>query len=194
MEEIDPRHLLIRVSTILERLDIPYAITGGMAVFVWARPRFTADIDIVVLLKEADVSRLATAVRELGEAGYIDEQMMHEALKRRGEFNFIDGVTGVKVDFFPIGGKPFDESQLKRRIGKTILGYEVHFISPEDLILSKLRWYREGESAKQYEDIASILKIQADLDWEYLKKWAGVHQTWDILNVLREGITGGEEI
>ena len=32
MEEIDPRHLLIKVAEILERLDIPYAITGGMAV------------------------------------------------------------------------------------------------------------------------------------------------------------------
>lgn len=99
MEEIDPRHLLIKVSEILDRLDIPYAITGGMAVFLWARPRFTADIDIVVLLKDADVPRLAAALRELGNAGYIDEDMMRNALERHSEFNFIDGVTGVKVDF-----------------------------------------------------------------------------------------------
>lgn len=103
MEEIDPRHLLIKIAEILERLNIPYAITGGMAVFVWARPRFTADIDIVVVLKAAHIPQLANALKELSEAGYIDEHMMREALERNGEFNLIDGATGVKVDFWPLG-------------------------------------------------------------------------------------------
>ncbi len=185
MEEIDPRHLLTKVAEILERLDVPYAITGGMAVFVWARPRFTADIDIVVLLKAAEMPRLAAALRELGEAGYIDEEMMRDALERHGEFNFIDGVTGMKVDFWAVGGRPFDEIQMHRRIAKEILGRRIYFVSPEDLILNKLLWLREGESAKQREDIESILKIQQDLDWEYLKKWAKSHATWDALNTLR---------
>lgn len=181
MEEIDPRHLLIKVTAILERLDIPYAITGGMAVFVWARPRFTADIDIVVLLKAADIPQLAGALRELGKAGYVDEQMMRDALERHGEFNFIDGMTGVKVDFFPLGKKPFDDSQLRRRIGREVLGHKVYFVSPEDLILSKLLWYKEGKSAKQQEDITSILKIQKGIDHTYLKKWSALHETDAIL-------------
>ena len=46
MEQSDPKRLLIQVAKILERLNIPYFITGGIAVFVWGRPRFTADIDI----------------------------------------------------------------------------------------------------------------------------------------------------
>ena len=99
MEEIDPRHLLIKVAEILERLDIPYAITGGMAVFVWARPRFTADIDIVVLLQQKQIPLLAKGLQGLSEKSYIDVDMMRQALERRGEFNFIDGATGVKVDF-----------------------------------------------------------------------------------------------
>jgi len=37
MEEIDPRHLLKKVAEILEILKIPYAITGGMAVYIWGR-------------------------------------------------------------------------------------------------------------------------------------------------------------
>lgn len=186
MEEIDPRHLLIQVSKILERLHILYAITGGMAVFVWARPRFTADIDIIVLLAREHILSLAKELRELNEASYIDANMMSQALERYGEFNFIDGATGVKVDFFVVGKRPFDESQLERRVAKSILDNQIYFVSPEDLILSKLLWFREGESAKQREDITSILKMQKNLDWNYLEKWAIIHKTIDILNGLRE--------
>lgn len=184
MEEIDPRHLLINVAEILERLGIPYAITGGMAVFVWARPRFTADIDIVVLLKQNHISLLAKALQGLSEASYIDTAMMRRAFERRGEFNFIDGATGVKVDFFVIGRRPFDQSQLDRRMAQHILGNRVYFVSPEDLILSKLLWVQLGESAKQREDIESILKMQKKLDWKYLKKWATIHSTIEILDEL----------
>ena len=42
--------LLKKIAEIFDELKIPYAITGGMAVSVWGRPRFTADIDIIVEL------------------------------------------------------------------------------------------------------------------------------------------------
>ncbi len=57
-EQIDPRHLLINIARILKQLKIPYIITGGMAVLIWGRPRFTADIDIVVELKKKDMSMM----------------------------------------------------------------------------------------------------------------------------------------
>ena len=41
MENSDPRDLLINVAEILKRLKIPYLVTGGMAVMIWGRPRFT---------------------------------------------------------------------------------------------------------------------------------------------------------
>ena len=47
----DPRHLLIRIVEILNKLEIPYIVTGGIAVLIWGRPRFTANIDIVIQLK-----------------------------------------------------------------------------------------------------------------------------------------------
>ena len=186
MEEIDPRHLLIRVAQILEQLDIPYAITGGMAVFVWARPRFTADIDIIVLMEQRHVALLAEALQALNEASYIDTAMMRRALERHGEFNFIEGARGVKVDFFVMEGTPFDRSQLDRRMLQHILGHRVYFVSPEDLILSKLLWFQSGESAKQYEDLASIVRMQPKLDWKYLRRWATIHKTFAILDSLKK--------
>lgn len=184
MEDIDPRDLLIRIVEILERLDISYVVTGGMAVYVWGRPRFTADVDIVIELKSEDIRTLEKALRELSDAGYIDREMMKKAFVRHGEFNFIDGNTGVKIDFWVAKEDELAKLEFKRKIPKTIKNRVVYFISPEDLILRKLEWYQKGESLKQLEDIESIIKISGkELDMEYLKKWS---ERLDVREMLEE--------
>lgn len=172
MEQIDPRHLLVRIAQILENLNIPYFVTGGMAVLVWGRPRFTADIDILVELENKNVGRLERALLALGEAGYVDKDTMEEALSREGEFNFIDGVTGVKVDFWILKKNSFDVLRMKRRVVQNIMNQKVYFISPEDLILNKLTWYGESGSSRHLEDVESVFKISGrKLDKKYLKLW-----------------------
>lgn len=54
--------------------------------------------------------------------------------------------------------------QIKRRVAKDFAGQTIFFISPEDLILNKLMWYKKSESTRQLEDIESIIKIQKKLD------------------------------
>jgi hypothetical protein len=72
-----------------------------------------------------------------------------------------------------------------RKRGRKILGKTVYFISPEDLILSKLYWHTMGESVKQLEDIESILKISGKkLDMAYIRKWAKKLEVYDILKNL----------
>lgn len=172
MEQIDPRTLLLQIVAILDRLGIPYLITGGMAVFVWGRPRFTADVDIVVEISPSQGEALTAAVRELGEHGYLDAEAVREAIAGKGEFNFIDGTTGVKVDFWVSAGDEFDQSRLRRRLPKKISDREIFFSAPEDLILSKLHWYAQSGSTRHLEDIRSILAISSELlDVKYLMGW-----------------------
>ena len=184
IESIDPRYLLVKVAEVLDELSILYAVTGGTAVYVWGRPRFTADIDIVIQLREKDVECLALALEKLSKVSYVDTHTMRWALERHGEFNFIDGVSGIKVDFWVLAEGEFEESQLKRRVGKEVLGRTIFFVSPEDLILSKLRWHKEGGSSRQLEDVESIFRFNKKLDFRYLRKWAKIHDTIDILESL----------
>ena len=46
-------------------------------------------------------------------------------------------------------------------------------VSPEDSILSKLEWSREGASERQFLDALAVARTQGDdLDLAYLKRWA----------------------
>lgn len=175
MESIDPRRLLAGIAKILNHLKIPYLVTGGMAVLIWGRSRFTADIDIVIQLKYENATELKKTLLNFRKKGYIDEEAIKEAIRNKGEFNFIDIESGVKVDFWILKeSDPIILKQLKRRVAKKIFKQKVYFISPEDLILTKLVWYQKsGESSRHIEDVESVFKISGkNLDISYLKKQA----------------------
>ena len=185
MKEINPSKLLTQVTAVLDKLEIPYFITGGFAVSVWGRPRATFDIDIVVKLIEPEISKLAKMLRSVSEFGYIDEDTAKEAIRTNGEFNFIDPETGVKADFWVAKNDEIMEEEYRRIKKKEINGQRVYFISPEDLILSKLRWYKISPSSRHIEDVESVLKISGDiLDKKYLLEQSRKQGTWDELNKL----------
>lgn len=181
---MEQNQLVEKAARLLESLDIPYAVTGGIALAIWAKPRFTADIDIAIELLPRKLEQLADELSKLGQSVYLDKQVMQEALERRSEFNLIDPESGLKIDFWVLPDEPFARQQLKRRIKKTINGTDVYFISPEDLILRKLEWYKDGQSQRQLEDVKAILAVQTNLDYNYLKDWASRQSTLDILNPL----------
>ena len=176
---MDLENTLKKVAKILQNLKIPYLVTGGVAVVVWGRPRYTADIDLIIELKKNKVKEfVATLLKE----GYVDEDVVYEALKYKSEFNFIDNETSMKVDFWILDDSGFDRSRLKRVVVRKVFGQKVHFSSPEDLILKKLLWFKESKSTRQLEDIHSILEIiKRKLDFKYLRKWARKQKTIELL-------------
>lgn len=100
METSNQEELFLNMVKILNDLNIQYFITGGFAVSVWGRPRATFDIDIAIKIIEPQIDKLAKAWKNLSKAGYADEGTMREAVKNKGEFNFIDPDSGLKVDFW----------------------------------------------------------------------------------------------
>ena len=65
-QELD---LLLEVHRRLSQADIPYMLTGSMAMNFYSEPRMTRDIDIVVALFEP----LAKTVAELFQKDFYDE-------------------------------------------------------------------------------------------------------------------------
>ena len=65
--------------------------------------------------------------------------------------------------------------------------------TPEDTILRKLLWYRDGGCVadRRWRDVVSVLRISAKrLDNDYLVKWAGQLCVADLLTQAREGAAG----
>lgn len=187
MEITSQEKLLIEIAKILNDLKIKYFITGGFAVSVWGRPRATFDIDIVVKLIEPQAVPLTRALRKISKAGYADENMIKEAIQRKGEFNFIDPNSGLKVDFWVVEEeKTSVPPEFRNRKLKKISGQNVYFTSPEDLILSKLQWYQQTQSSRHLEDAQSVLKISGKkLNINYLKKWTEKLGFLEIFNKLK---------
>jgi len=122
-------------------------------------------------------------LREISKAGYADENMIKDAIRYNGEFNFIDPNSGLKVGFWVLKEKDSNSPELKNRKLKKISGQNVYFASPEDLILSKLQWYQETQSSRHLEDIQSVLNISGKkIDMKYLKRWAKKLEVLDTLN------------
>lgn len=183
MKIVEPEKLLLKVTSILDKLKIKYFITGSLAVSVWGRPRSTADIDIVIKLVEPQVEYLAGALRKISQAGYIDEDAARYAIRHKGEFNFIDPDTGLKVDFWVVKDNKATEVEYNQRIAKKIDSQRIYFISPEDLVLNKLLWYKQTDSDRHLEDIEGVLE-KSKLDLKYLKKWAKYKGVLRILNKI----------
>jgi hypothetical protein len=161
--------LLFNIVKILNNLKIKYFVTGGYAVSVWGRPRSTADIDIVVELFEPQIDSLFTALKKISKFGYLDKDVARYATKHNGEFNFIDPETGMKVDFWVAKKDKMSELKYKNRVIRKISNKNIYFISSEDLIISKLLWYKETLSDRHIEDVQSVIKI-SKINKSYLKK------------------------
>ncbi len=167
----------------LEELGVPYHIGGSVASSLYGLPRLTIDVDIVADLRQGHVRPL---IDQLQTDYYIDEDMIRDAIKRRGSFNVIHLDTMLKVDVFIPKSRPFDQEELRRAQQEVLLeGTRPYNVaSPEGTILNKLEWYRMGGevSDRQWNDILGVLKVQGThLDMDYLKKWSANLKVTDLL-------------
>jgi hypothetical protein len=170
------------VAGLLDRLSIPYMISGSVASSHYGRPRTTHDVDIVIDPSAPELETLVDAVASSGL--YVSAETARDALRRRRQFNLIDSDSGFKVDLIIRKDRPFSREEFARRRRVALTSrLEASLATPEDSILSKLEWARRSaESERQIADAASIVEmLGASLDAAYIERWArelGVEALW----------------
>lgn len=181
MEQSD---FLCRAIEILERLKIPYLVCGSVASGAYGEPRMTRDIDIVIELRLGQVSDLCAEFP--APEFYLNKEAAREAALKGTQFNVVHPETGNKIDFMISDDDAWSQSQMTRRQRVRLFGAIDGFAaSPEDIIISKMRYYQEGGSEKHLRDITGILCVEAvTVNRDYVTQWATrFHLTkiWDAI-------------
>jgi hypothetical protein len=161
---------LIPVIDLLNELKIPYMLIGALAVNYYSVPRLTHDADILVEMKPEHAQ---TVAKRLQPAYYADADSIRDAIASRGESNLIHLDTGFKIDLWILEDTEFDRLRFSRRAPGRVFGRDVFLSTPEDLILTKLVWFKQSDSQKHYLDAIGVYRAQkAILHADYLRDQA----------------------
>jgi hypothetical protein len=161
------KELLNYVCSQLDQHQIPYMISGSVAMSVYTVPRFTRDIDLVVVLQEQDAAILEAI---FSKGFYFHRPSVDEEIRRRGFFNVIDDTSGYKIDFVIRKQEPFRYTEFARKRRDIVYGTEAWVVSVEDLVLSKLIWIQDYQSGQQKMDIEHLI-ADNELDMAYIQHW-----------------------
>lgn len=181
MEPIDLARL---VDGLCASLRLPYYVTGSVASVQYGESRTTHDLDVVIELPSWRVPEFCRAF-PLPD-WYIEPEAVLRAVQSSSQFNVINSTEGLKIDVMPAGVSQYDESRLARARRLDLPGGgSAMFAAPEDVILKKLEFFREGGSDKHLRDIASMLKVSGpEIDLAYIEGWTvrlGVTAEWDLM-------------
>jgi hypothetical protein len=181
----DPILALRDLVAVFDKLSIAYFIGGSFASGARGEFRATNDIDVICQITPAN---FASFIAEIKINFIVDEVGFRENFLLKKAYNILHEETFLKVDLFSKLGE-FEYSELER--ATTVIlpehNFSIRVASAEDVILSKLRWYRSGgeQSERQWSDVLGVVRVQAQaLDLEYLKIWAEKLGVADLLQKL----------
>ena len=116
---------------------------GSYASTSYGEPRFTQDIDVLVALDHEQVGALCDAFPP--PDCYVSRDAAEAAVRRRGQFNVIHPASGTKVDFMVARSEGWHQADMKgRRRVRILPDAEGLMVRPEDVIIGKLRHYKQG--------------------------------------------------
>jgi hypothetical protein len=153
----------------LERLAVPYMVTGSIASMLYGEPRLTVDLDIVV---ELDATHAAAFLAAFPESEFyrppLEVVQAEAARDSRGHFKLIHHATGAKADVYLAARDPLHRWGLAQRRRLTTATGAISVAPPEYVIVRKLEFWREGGSPKHLRDVRGMLAAGLELDRGFL--------------------------
>lgn len=176
----------LAVIDALEAQGVPYMVVGSFSTNYYGIPRSTKDADLVVDPAPLSFGRLS---QDLGPDFVVDRQLSFETVTGtlRHEMRLKD--DSFKIELFHLGGDPHDRERFGRRVQATMLGRPVWLPTPEDVIITKLRWALLAGRSKDRDDARDVIAVQGDrIDWGYVHAWCDRHGTRALLEEIRRSI------
>ena len=158
-------NILKSVVQKLNKNNIPYMITGSIAMSYYSIPRMTRDIDIVVEIDNVD-----KFYNLFKDDYYIDIEMIKNSIYHQSMFNIIHSTEIIKIDFIIRKDSDYRKKEFDRKKQFKFGDDYIYIVSIEDLIISKLIWSKDSHSGMQLDDVKNLLKEKIDL--KYIKEWS----------------------
>ena len=172
----------LRVIDALNASSVNYMLVGSFSTNVYGIPRSTKDADFV-LQHEGEFA--PEFYEKLGKNFNFDPQLKFETNTGTFKQEMRFSGTPFTVELFRLSDDPFDQTRFERRVPVKLLGRETFIPRAEDVVVMKVRWFREKDRA----DVKNVLTVQqGKLDWPYIEKWCGEHGTLAKLEEIRRTV------
>lgn len=180
------RQLVRRVIECLEELAVPYMLVGSFSSNAYGIARLTQDADFVVQLSGTSINQIAA---KLAPDFQLDPQVSFETVTATTRYVLEAPAEAFKVELFLLSADPHDRARFGRRRRLEVLGAQTYLPSPEDVVITKLRWSRLGQRQKDLSDARNVIAVSGSaLHWPYIEQWCDQHGTRKILEDLRNSI------
>lgn len=153
------RGLIARLRAGFDAAHVPFVIGGSFALAARGVPRFTQDVDIMVMVPDlTPVHRAMTAQR----------------FEWINEVTFRDDQTGLTLDLIPVE----DAAQRHAFDAATLTplpdGVDVRVLTPEGCCVMLLREATKGDPKRRPLRLRDIeaLALVTPLDWQEIRRWA----------------------
>jgi len=170
----------------LNRSGIRYVIGGSVAAIFYGEPRLTIDLDVVVFLRDADITKLGE-IFPSPEFYVPPVEVIRNEVARpaKGLFNLIHIPTSFKADVFPTGRDEFNAWAFRNKRTEQFKGETLVLAPPEYVIVRKLEYCKLSGSDKHLRDIRGMLNISGgQIDRAALGEWIraqGVEAEWQMI-------------
>jgi hypothetical protein len=177
---------VLAVVEALDDLQVPYMLVGSFSSSAYGIPRSSKDADFVIELGERPITALAA---RLGPQFRLDPQMTIETVTMTTRHIVRVPDVPFTVEFFRLSDDPHDQERFRRRQRQRLLAHEVVLPTPEDVVITKLRWSLQGRRSKDLDDVRDVIAVQGQhLDWDYVHRWCDLHGTRAFLDEVRRSI------
>ncbi|MFI5380436.1 MAG: hypothetical protein ACHRHE_14150 [Tepidisphaerales bacterium] len=175
-------NLVFQVIDSLDRIAIPYMLVGSYSSNIYGVVRATQDADFVLQLGDRS---LPAVMRLLGPDFHLDPQMSFETVTATQRYVILHQNSGFKIELFLLSDDPHDKERFARRANAAFAGHAITLPTPEDVIITKLRWSKGGNRRKDVEDVENVIAVQGNaLDLAYIRQWTDQHGTRGLFEQL----------
>ncbi len=180
---MESERIALELIDVLQAMKIPYMIVGSLSSNAYGIARSTHDADFVVELGSASVNDI---VERLGAGYTFDRQMSFESITGTLRYRIRHEQAAFTLELFLLSEDAHDRERFKRRRIEQVAERSVYLPTPEDVLITKLRWSKRGARQKDVDDIRSVLRVQTavNLDLPYIRNWCDQHDTRELFEKL----------